>query len=396
MEKVKILSIRGYRILNSHVQWTNEFIVQLDDGRWGRGSSPRGETTSVYEDQPASIEPEEIIRRISADHRFQNPLSQQEFDRYLAGDASRFGRNNCYALSVAFHDASLRSPGAPRAGRGGSEAAVPPMVCLNILNGGRFAYTNPVRSDFSEFLLVPRHKDLYRSLRDHEQIQHRVKTGLLRRERTTVNGNVVHEMGGNRGCIEFLLAVLEELKLRDGYDLMIDASAGDLKSDGGYRLEVTGDGFYEANRFVGMWKSYIGEYGLAYLEDPFAEEDFMAWKSLTAERSGCHIVGDNLYASDAGRIARGVGDGWTTGVIIKPDQSGSVTAVRDAIRACEAGGQLMISSHRSISTESMTVVTLTAMHRIPYIKVGPLLTDYSAVMRINEFIRKAGEMQCQK
>jgi enolase len=203
-------------------------------------------------------------------------------------------------------------------------------------------------------------------------------------------------MGGNRGCIEFLLAVLEELKLRDGYDLMIDASAGDLKSDGGYRLEVTGDGFYEANRFVGMWKSYIGEYGLAYLEDPFAEEDFMAWKSLTAGRRGCHIVGDNLYASDAERIARGVGDGWTTGVIIKPDQSGSVTAVRDAIRACETGGQLMISSHRSISTESMTVVTLTAIHGIPYIKVGPLLTDYSAVMRINEFIREAGEMQCQK
>jgi enolase len=389
MEKARIRSIRGYRILNSHAQWTNEFIVQLDDGRRGRGSSPRGETTSVYEDQPTSIDPEEIVRRISTDKRFRSPLSQEEFDGYFAGGAGGFGRNNCYALSVAFHDAVSPSPGV--SGARGSEAAVLPTICLNVLNGGRFAYTNPVRSDFSEFLLVPRHKDLQRALRDHEQIQLRVKAGLLRMERTTVNGNIVHEMGGNRGCVRFLLGVLEELKLRDGYDLMIDASAGDLKSDGGYRLEVTGEGFHESDRFVEMWKSYIMEHGLAYLEDPFAEGDFAAWKSLTAERGSCHILGDNLYASDADRISRGVREGWTTGVIIKPDQSGSVSAVRDAIRACETGRQLMISSHRSISTESMAVVTLTAMHRIPYIKVGPLLTDYSAVMRINEFIRMAKE-----
>jgi enolase 1/2/3 len=395
MEKVRILSIRGYRILNSHTQWTNEFVVHLEDGRWGRGSSPRGETTSVYEDQPVSIKPEEIIHCISADAFYQIPYTQREFDRYLAGHVARFGRNNCFALSVAFSDANSFGSGVENAGDIGNKAAVFPAICLNILNGGRYAYTNPVRSDFSEFLLVPRHNDLHRTLKEHEHIQQRIKAGLIQGKRTTVNGNLVHDIGGNRGCIEFMLAVLDDLKLRDHYGLMIDASAGDLKVDGGYRLEVTGEGFFEVMKFVGMWKSYIREYGVAFLEDPFAEDDFESWKSLTADRGGCHVIGDNLYASDAERIMRGARDGWTTGVVIKPDQSGSVTAAREAISACETGQQLMISSHRSISTESMIVVTLTARHQIGYIKVGPLMTDYSAVMRINEFIREMEGIGCQ-
>lgn len=58
-----------------------------------------------------------------------------------------------------------------------------------------------------------------------------------------------------------------------------------------------------------------------------------------------------------------------------------------AFEAAKRGGQLVIASHRSVSTESTLVATLACEFGAEYIKVGPLLSDYSSVLRVNEIIR---------
>src|SRR5512133_3915027 len=388
-----ITSITHRRVLNSHVDFTTEFLVTLEDGSVGRGASPKGETISIYEDQNRPINPDVIIRQLEADGCFRRPLDQQALDAYLAERFDQFGRNNAFSLSLAFYKATeaTQSPFALFARPEGP--LQPPPPCLNIKNGGWHAYTNPVLSDFSEFMLVARESDPATVIASHQTIQKAVKERLRSLESTVISGNRVHRfpLADNRAVIESLLSIRDSLGLAGQFDLMIDASASDLWKDDRYRLAITDGSAHTSESFRDYWQGLIRDYGLMYLEDPFHENDEAVWRDLTAAQTSCRIIGDNFYSSDAARITRGAAEGFTHGVIVKPNQAGSVTAVRQAIEAAQRHGQIPITSHRSISTEETFLSLLTCMYGVPYIKIGPLETDYSSVVRLNEIIRLTTE-----
>jgi enolase len=131
----------------------------------------------------------------------------------------------------------------------------------------------------------------------------------------------------------------------------------------------------------------IKQYQLRFLEDPFREEEPASWQALTTGQTECRVIGDNLYSSNAKRIEEGAAKKLTHGVILKPNQAGTVTDIRRAIQSAQRNHQLTIASHRSISTEETFLSTLTCRHRLEYIKIGPLLTDYSSVVRLNAILR---------
>jgi enolase len=133
----------------------------------------------------------------------------------------------------------------------------------------------------------------------------------------------------------------------------------------------------------------IKQYHIRFLEDPFHETDFDSWQRLTNSQQEAYVIGDNLYSSDAGRIKEGSLEKYTHGVVTKPNQAGTVSAVRRAIDIAQENKQIVITSHRSISTESTFLSLLTCIYNVKYIKIGPLMTDYSSVIRLNEIIRLA-------
>jgi hypothetical protein len=74
------------------------------------------------------------------------------------------------------------------------------------------------------------------------------------------------------------------------------------------------------------------------------------------------VIGDNFYSSDARRIEEGAANRYTHGAVIKPNQAGTITAVRRAIEVAQRTNQIAITSHRSISTEETFISTLTCMY----------------------------------
>lgn len=384
-----IQSIYNRRILNSHAQFTDEYVIQLQDGSAGAGASPQGETISLYEDGRVAIAPLFIINRIRDDGLIGRSLEQQQFDDYLDRHISLFGRNNVYSLSLAFMKAEEMARTAQEPNGKTTTAGNLPRICCNILNGGRYAYTNPVLSDFPEYILVARSRDLAEVIADHSEIQRLVRETLRAQKKTVVAGNTVNRFAStdNRECLDFLLTILERLRLSGKFDLMIDASAGDLWTDEGYRHSITDQSLCSRDQYGQYWMGIIRQYNLAFLEDPFHEQDVEAWRQLTASQRQCKIIGDNVYASDAARIAHGAARQYTHGVVIKPNQSGTITAVRRAIECARHHAQIVITSHRSISTEETFISSLTCEYDVPYIKIGPLLADYSSVIRLNALIR---------
>ena len=389
-EKVK--SIQWRRILNSHAGFTNEFVIELENGNIGTGASPQGETIGMYEDKSTRSDTQKIIDEIHQAGLLDKPLTQSDFDTFLQLKTKQLGRNNCWALSLAFFNAMQFPPSRFWAGPGATKERKFPRICLNILNGGGHAYTNPVLSDFSEYLLVPHYDNVDKTIADHAEIQREVKEGLARCERIVVNQNPVHRFRtvDNKECLAFLLGVLERLGLVQDYDVMIDASAGDLWTGNGYTFSVTDGSFRTTPELQNYWMDLIQEYGIGVLEDPFREQDFEGWKHLVSHQSGCRIIGDNLYSSDADRIEKGSRKGYTHGTLIKPNQAGTVSAVQRAIAVSQKLGQIVITSHRSISTESVFLAHLSVLHGVEYMKIGPLYTDYTSIMRLNELIRLTG------
>lgn len=388
----KIKSIKCIRILNSHLGFTNEFVIELENGNIGTGASPQGETIGIYEDRMTRSDTQKIIEEIQQYRLLVNALTQSDFDDFLRLKTKQFGRNNCWALSLAFFNAIHFPLHKFWAERGVKAGAKFPRLCLNILNGGQHAYTNPVLSDFSEYLLVPKHDTVHKVIRDHAEIQREVKEGLARCERIVVNQNPVHRFKttDNAECIGFLQEILERLGLIEEYTIMIDASAGDLWTGDGYKFSVTDGSFRSTPELEKYWVDLINEYGIGLLEDPFQEHDYNGWKVLVDSQSKCKIIGDNLYSSDADRIEQGSRNGYTHGTIIKPNQAGTVSAVQRAVAMAQSLGQLVITSHRSISTESVFLSHLSVLGGVGYMKIGPLYTDYSSIIRLNELIRLTG------
>jgi len=384
----KIMSVHIRNILNSHAEFTTEFIIEFNDGSKGIGSSSKGETISIYEDRKSSIDPKTIIDAIKDADFSRQEIDQDGFDRYLEDNMERFGRNNCFALSLAFNNAAVNSVGIDD-----SKSGVIPRLCLNILNGGWHAYTNPVLCDFSEIMIVPVQNNLVGTLNEHCLIQKRVREKLLKLKKTVINGNQVNVFStkNNKAPIEFLIEILEDLGLTNKYNLMIDASAGDLKTAEGYHFSLTDGSIRTTSQLCKYWKELCESYKIKFLEDPFHERDFKGWQEFTATRpENCEVIGDNLYSSDAFRITEGANEGYSNGVIIKPNQAGTITASIEAVKTARSHNQIIITSHRSISTESTYICDITNRYDIPYIKIGPLFTDYSSVIRLNELIRLAG------
>ncbi len=384
-----IKSIACRKVLNSHVEFTNEFVIELDDGSVGIGGSPQGETISIYEDRKISITPEMIIRTVEGDGYLVRTLEQGGWDDYLQQHIAIFGRNNAYSLSLAFFNATGASRSLFDLFDKPKARLTPPCICCNILNGGWHAYTNPVLSDFSEYILVSKSNNVEEVIGNHNEIQRAVREKLLSQTKTVVSGNPVNRFAtaDNRECIEFLLNICDGLGLADKFDLMIDASASDLWTDKGYRLAITDNSVRSSEEFHEYWMDIIRQYNLRFLEDPFREKDSKSWQHLTTSQQVCNVIGDNFYSSDAGRIEEGAANKYTHGAIIKPNQAGTITAVRRAIEVAQRTNQIAITSHRSISTEETFISTLTCMYGVKYIKIGPLVTDYSSVVRLNEIIR---------
>jgi enolase len=373
--------------INSQGRLADEYSLRFADGASGRGSAPQGETRSRYEARDVAADAQSVLDKLNTDGIFGRELSQAEFDQYLAANASRFGSAAVFSLSCAFFEASLQSSdGFVRPSK-----ALSPRFCLNILNGGRHAYTNPVLSDFHEFLLVPNHADIALLLDDHRAIQDSVRSHLSEKESTPVNGNRVHVLDGqgNRACIEFLIGILDGLGLSPRYDLMIDAAAAQLWNGSAYALDLAEKRTFSSLELEGYWLDIIADYPVALLEDPFAEHDLDRWGSLVARAADCRIVGDDVHSGDAERIRHMLNEARMHGVILKPDQAGTVSATLEAVRVARRVGAPVILSHRSISTDSLVLAHLMVHGEIEFAKFGPLLSDFSSILKMNEVLRSS-------
>ncbi len=145
--------------------------------------------------------------------------------------------------------------------------------------------------------------------------------------------------------------------------------------------------------------SWLKKYPLVSIEDGLDENDWTGWKKLTDTLgSQIQLVGDDLFVTNAKRLAEGIEKGTANSILIKLNQIGTLTETLNAIELAHNNKYTTVISHRSGETEDTTIADLAVAMNCKQIKTGaPSRTDrvakYNQLLRIEEELGKKAEYQ---
>ena len=407
-----VSGVRAREVLDSRGNPTVEVDVTLSDGSWGRSAVPSGASTGANEalelrdGDPSRFRGLGVLAAIGnvRDHIApavvgHRPLDQQEIDRLLneldgTPDKSRLGANALLAVSMAVARALAESEGDPlyRHLNDGTPMTLP-VPMLNVINGGRHAENS---TDFQEFIVVPIGFDSFReALRAGVEV-YRALEDLLRTRRASTTlgdeGGFAPPLSSNREAVELALAAIEGAGYLPGVHcfLAMDVAASEMVlDDGRYSLLREGT-ILRPEQLIDRYERWVAEYPIVSIEDGMAEEDWDGWRRMTRILGdSAQLVGDDLYATNAELIRRGIESDASNAVLIKPNQIGTLTETLEAVRTSRKAGWNVVISHRSGETTDDFISDLAVATAAGQIKAGApargeRTAKYNRLLRIEE------------
>ena len=273
---------------------------------------------------------------------------------------------------------------------GGLSGGCLPVPLMNILNGGAHAASNV---DIQEFMVVPHGFDTFpESLRAGVETYHSLRSVL--KEKGLLGG--IGDEGGfapNLPSNEEGLALLNGAIEKAGYvpgdeiGIALDVAAQEFLNDDGYHIDGE---IMNGEQLVETYATWADKYPIVSIEDPFGEDDWTSWATLTAEiRDNVQIVGDDLFVTNVNRLSDGIERRSANAILIKPNQIGTVTETLECIEMAKSNGFGTVMSHRSGETSDNTIADLAVGSRTGQIKTGaPARSDrtskYNQLLRISE------------
>jgi len=357
----RIRSVAIDPLYDSRGKLTVEVTVTLDSGAQGRAGAPSGASTGAHEVSafppggvPAALQAfrtKTVPALLGVDAADQATVDSVLHRTDGTPDFSGIGGNSATAASIAAAMAHANDGGRPLwkvLARPGVDGSTFPAVVGNCLNGGRHAIGGPDIQEFIAFAEGSRPDESVRAaVRVHQLIGAELEKRYPGRAlgRGDEGGWVASV--GNVEALELLsdacARARDELKIpvHPGLDL----AASEFYADGRYRYK---DQTLDSEGQVGFVTKLVDKYGLRYVEDPFDQEAFGAFAQLTrAVGTKTLVIGDDIFTSDARRLARGIQEGSSNAVLIKVNQVGTLTDTFRTVDLARANGLATITSHRS-------------------------------------------------
>jgi len=404
-----VTSLRAREILDSRGDPTIEVDAVLEDGSIGRAAVPSGASTGEHEALELRDGDERrfggrgVLRAVDNVTSILGPgvtgidaLDQRGVDTRLLDldgtrDKSALGANAILGASLAVAHAAAASVGLPLYRYlGGPSAHLLPLPLMNVINGGAHADNE---LELQEFMLAPVGAASFsEALRWGAEIYHALKGALKDRGLSTGvgdEGGFAPEVATAADALELLVGAIETAGLEPGDEvaLAMDPATSEIYDDGSYRLEGKAR---SSKELVEFWRSLIDAFPIVSIEDALAEDDWDGWALLTAELgSRVQLVGDDLFATTAERLERGLAQGAATAILVKVNQIGTLTETIDVTRAAMANRYGVVVSHRSGETEDTTIADLAVALDAGQIKTGAparseRVAKYNRLLRIEE------------
>lgn len=420
MAGTEIIKVTGREILDSRGNPTVEAEVHLLNGTVGRGAAPSGASTGEFEALELRDDDKEryggkgVTKAVNNINTTINQaltgldasdiyrVDKAMIDADGTGDKSILGANAILAVSIACCRAAAASLGIPLyrflGGLSGNRLPVPMM---NIINGGAHAMSSGL--DVQEFMIMPVRACCFKeALRWCAEVFHNLAAILKDRGLATSvgdEGGFAPALKTDEEAVETILEAVKKAGYEPGRDFMIamDAASSEWKSEKGkgyYRLPKAGTE-YTSDELICHWEQLVEKYPIISIEDALDEEDWDGWEKLTCKLgSKVQLVGDDLFVTNTGRLAKGIELGCGNSILIKLNQIGSVSETLEAIKLAHKAGYTAIASHRSGETEDTTIADLSVALNCGQIKTGApsrseRVAKYNQLLRIEEELGEA-------
>jgi enolase len=414
MSRTSIESVRARQIFDSRGRPTIEADVTLRGGASGRASAPSGasrggaEAHELRDGDPARLEGRGVGRAVAGASAEIDPalrgldaLDQAGVDaamRELDGTAqlTRVGGNAILAVSLAVVRAGAAALELPLYRRLGDLAGVAapslPMPMVNILSGGLHAGRG---MDVQDFLVIPVGAGSYGEALEWSL---RVRSAAERLSAEDGLPTLLADEGGlspgfadGRQALDLMARSFDLAGLRGGEDVAIalDVAASSLiDGAGGYALHRAGQ-VLGAAEIIDLLEEWAREFPIVSIEDGLGDEDWNAWPELTRRLGHIQLVGDDLFATQADRIARGAREACANAALIKVNQNGTLTGTLEAMAAARAAGFATVISARSGETEDPFIADLAVGVAGGQIKIGSVrnserMAKYNQLCRLEE------------
>ncbi len=389
------------KIFNNRGEETIEVDVITTAG-FGRASAPagksRGKTEVIYYPQGGIDQAiKKVDEQIAPELAGLNADYQEEVDSTLheidgTANLKNIGGNTAFALSLANAEAAANSHSLLLFQfLGGTNANTLPYPLGNTIRGGQHARGKA--PDIQEYLALPHGAETFLEAATANIQIHKKAGEALKKKSTLFNGGKSDEGAwianvGNTEAFELMSKTCEEV----GNDLEfecsfgIDAAASSLWKEKEqkyvYQNEEKKRDTAEQLEFL---LDLIEKYHLAYVEDPFHEEDFDSFAELTRKAKNCLICGDDLFTTNNERLNQGIKANAANAIIIKVNQIGTLSDAAETIETAQKHGYATVMSHRSGDTCDWHIAHLAVAFKCPLIKTG--IVEGARIAKINELVR---------
>jgi enolase len=305
----------------------------------------------------------------------------------------KLGGNATVAVSMAVAHAAAAAQRVPLWKHLAGNATVTlPLPEVQIFGGGAHAGR---RVDVQDFMVMPLGAwtfgdaiaivaEVYRAA--GALMQEAGKTGGVADE-----GGYWPDFASNEEALITLVRAIERAGLQPGRDVAIslDIAASEFGRDGMYTLGLDGRTL-DRDALSVMLLDWIQRYPIVSIEDPFSEDDRVAWirfGETVGER--VQIVGDDYLTTSASAVERAVIENACNAVLVKPNQAGTLSEARAALDMGKRHGMGTIVSARSGETEDVTIAHLAVGWNAGQLKVGSFArgertAKWNEVLRIEE------------
>ena len=414
---MKIKNVKGRQVFDSRGNPTVEAEIFLDNGISASAISPSGASTGAFEahelrdkdknkflGKSVNLAIKNINNKISPKLIGLNSNDQKNIDKILldldgSENKTNLGANATLAVSLANSKCAALSNKKSLFKNLGNSFSLP-IPLMNIINGGAHADND---LNIQEFMIRPdSSKNFMDAIEKCYLVIQNLKK-LLKSNKMLTNvgdeGGFAPSINTNEQALDLIVDAIEKSNLKPGKDLVIclDVAANELINEKG-EYSIESQNYTSVGDNIRYYKKLISNYPIKSIEDPFAEEDWGAWKKITTEIGNkVQIVGDDLFVTNVKRLSKGIEEKSANCILVKPNQIGTLTETLEVISMAKAANFNTIISHRSGDTEDTFIADLASATMSSQIKTGSLarserVAKYNRLLRIEEELGNQAKM----
>lgn len=409
---MNITNLYAYEIFDSRGLPTVECCIYLQNGKKVTASAPSGasvgkqEALELRDNDTTRFAGKGVLQAIAiindtiAPKFIGQPINALAMDSILMDldthpQKISIGANTTIAVSMALFKAQAAAENIElfeliQRVSGTNKTHIPTPM-FNMINGGAHANNNLA---MQEYMIVPSTQNYTQAFHDGVTFYQQLKK-LINAQGLSTNvgdeGGFAPNLPNDTAALDLLMKVINNLP-ESTYTIALDVAASQLYDEATKTYNLQQERNVSSADLITIYESLSKEYPIISIEDGLDENDTSGWQHLTlALGDKIKLIGDDIFVTSPMKIRKGVLQKIANGVLIKPNQIGTISQTLAAIDVCKNKNLTIVISHRSGETNDTFIADLAVGVAADFIKSGApcrgeRLSKYNRLLEIDRMI----------